>query len=58
MGRTRLTGNSLQQAGYSLRVRVDMRDRRLNSDEGAEDSLCSVFDVVWVELAIGAVAFV
>lgn len=35
-----------------------MRYGRLDGGEGAENGLCSLFDVVWVELAIVAVAFV
>jgi hypothetical protein len=58
VGRMRLTRNSLQEAGYSFRVGVDMRYGRLDGGEGAENGLCSLFDVVWVELAIVAVAFV
>lgn len=51
----RLARNSLQQAGYSLCVGIDMRYGGLKRVERAEDGFCSLFDVVWIKLAIGLV---
>lgn len=51
----RLARNSSQQAGYSLCVGIDMRYGGLKRVERAEDGFCSLFDVVWIKLAIGLV---
>jgi len=50
-----LARNSLQQAGYSLCVRIDMRYGGLESVERAENGLGSLFNVVWVKLAVSLV---